>query len=52
MLKKIISPIKKLIEKGMHGDPGNIWEYVCQYLMACGIGANIVFAFLLIHSVL
>ena len=49
-IKKLISPLKKLSEKGLKGEPGNIWEYLIIYLMACGIGANIAFVFVVTMS--
>jgi hypothetical protein len=50
MLKKIMTPINFLMVKGLDGKPGNFWDYVCQYLIACGIGANLVMIFLFIKS--
>lgn len=49
-IKALISPLKKLSERGLKGEPGNIWELIIIYLMACGIGANIVFAFVVTIS--
>jgi hypothetical protein len=50
MLKKIMTPITFLMEKGLDGKTGNFWDYVCQYIMACGIGAHIFIGFLIIMS--
>lgn len=43
--------IRKMMLKGLDGEDGNIWEYVCRWFMAWGIGAHFVALFLFIMAI-
>jgi len=42
--------IKQMMQKGIDGKKGNIWEYVCRWLIAWGIGAHVITAFLIVMA--
>jgi len=39
--------IKQMMQKAKKG---NIWEYVCRWLIAWGIGAHVITAFLIVMA--